>query len=539
MACKTKQYGYDDCRFEKDVDEHFHCSICFNVLKDARMCKNNEHMFCAACIFQHLIENSRTCPECNEYLTVDTLRRPRVLNNYLSKLKINCDYASRGCTEFICVEDLESHVATCGFAPVLCSNQNCGLVIDKQEKVHHETVACEYRKCHDCAKIQEDVTALKGSLLKLHEKLRAVKDEMKNNNDQIKQEQEEIKRDVLEVVEEMKTVKESLCNVNEGMDEMKVTMCCMLEKLNMLDLPSKPPCPTEEVLCAPKEDILIAGGDDSAEIFCWDTNTWYQIESMNEAHYAASSFTNDDKLFVVGGLDTKTIETLDGNALPLKWVKFPVKFPYESVGHKNVVYQHRVLHIGGYNYDERETSNVISVMQLAIPPYTMQQLCQMPKARDCHGVEAFENKILVMGGVDKNGDILDSVLKFDPEKNECTEMPPLPYFLKGMATVRWRDQVVVLGGRNEDKKVVNDVFMYDSNTGKTTTLPSMLKERYNSCAVITGNTVVVMGGENDNFYLCSVEYFTMGDSTWNYLPDLHRNRYRAIAELLSSTKKYI
>ena len=55
--------------------------------------------------------------------------------------------------------------------------------------------------------------------------------------------------------------------------------------------------------------------------------------------------------------------------------------------------------------------------------------------------------------------------------------------------------------------------MYDSNTGKTTTLPSMLEERYNSCAVITGNTVVVMGGENYNFYVCSVEYFTMGDST--------------------------
>ena len=94
-----------------------------------------------------------------------------MLNNYLSKLKINCDYASRGCTAFNCVEDLESHVATCGFAPVLCSNQNCGLVIDKQEKVHHETVACEHRRCHDCAKIQEDVTALKESVIELDRKV--------------------------------------------------------------------------------------------------------------------------------------------------------------------------------------------------------------------------------------------------------------------------------------------------------------------------------------------------------------------------------
>ena len=90
--------------------------------------------------------NSQTCPECNEHLSVKTLRRPRVVNNYLSKLKINCDYASRGCLEYIPVENLESHVARCGFAPVSCSNENCCMVINKQEREHHETVVCEYRK---------------------------------------------------------------------------------------------------------------------------------------------------------------------------------------------------------------------------------------------------------------------------------------------------------------------------------------------------------------------------------------------------------
>ena len=498
------------------------------------MCRNNEHIFCVACITKHLSVNSETCPECKEYLNVNTLRRPRVLNNYLSKLKINCDYASRGCPEFVCVEDLERHVAKCGFAPVLCSNQNCGMVIDKQDKVHHEIVTCKNRKCHDCGKIQKDVTALKGSLIELDKEVNGVKDEMKNIKDEFKREQEEIKKEMVEVVEEVKNVTESLSKVNEDMDEVKVTMSQMLEKLNMLDLLSKPPCRTVEAITdAQKQDILIAGGDDSAEIFSWVTNSWYEIESMNEEHYGASSFTYNDQLFVVGGLDTKTIETLDRNAaLPLKWVKFPAKLPYESVGHKNVVYQQRVIHIGGYNYDKRERSNVISEVQLAAPPYTMKELCQMPESRDCHGAEAFEDKILIMGGVDENDDILDSVLKFDPEKNKCIEMPPLPHFLKEMATVRWRDQVVILGGRSEDKKAVSDVFMYDGNTGKTTALPSLLEERYNCCAIITGNTVVVLGGENHNFYLHSVECFTMGGSTWNYLPALHKNRYRAVAECL-------
>ena len=33
LPLEEKKYGYDDSRFEKDVDEHFHCSICYNVLK--------------------------------------------------------------------------------------------------------------------------------------------------------------------------------------------------------------------------------------------------------------------------------------------------------------------------------------------------------------------------------------------------------------------------------------------------------------------------------------------------------------------------
>ena len=518
--CPTEEkYGYEDCRFQKDVDEHFHCSVCFNVPKDARMCKNNEHIFCVSCISQHLNENSHTCPECNEHLTIDTLRRPRVLNNYLSKLKINCDYASRGCPEFVCVEDLESHVAKCGFAPVLCSNQNCSLVINKQEKAHHETVACKYRKCHDCGKIQEDVKALGGNLIELDKNVQAVKDTIKKNRDEIKK--------------EVDKVKENLSKVKTDVGELKGMMVQMLEKLNGLELVKKWP---------PRQDMLIAGGGyaslSSVEIFSWDRNGWFEISPMNESYSSASSFIYNDQLFVVGGEYAKTIETLDLNSLPLKWMEFCEEIPYEISDSRIVVYEQRVIHIGGYNHDEDRRSNVISELELT-SPYTMKQLCQMPESRDGHSVEAFEGKILIIGGEDDDANILDSVLEFDPEKNECKEMPHLPHPLKEMATVRWRDQVVVFGGRDGDKKVLNDVFMYDYKMGKITSLPSMLEKRYNSCAVVTGDAIVVIGGENNNAYLDSVECLTIGNSTWKYLPKMNEERSCAVAEILPSTKKYV
>ena len=109
-----------------------------------------------------------------------------------------------------------------------------------------------------------------------------------------------------------------------------------------------------------------------------------------------------------------------------------------------------------------------------------------------------------------------------------------------IATVQWRDKVVVLGGKDKNDKVLNDVFMYDCKTGKITVLPSMLKKRYRCCAVITGNTIVVMGGVNEKHKrLKSVECFTMGGSTWEYLPAMNKVRRFAVAEVLPSTRKYV
>ena len=566
MACSSKEekYGYEDCRFEKDIDEHFHCSICYNVLKDARMCRNNEHVFCLACISEHLKVNSQTCPECSEHLSMDTLRRPRVLNNYLSKLKINCDYASRGCSEYSCVEELEAHAANCGYAPVLCSNQNCGMEINKQERQHHETAVCEFRKlkCYDCGEIQEVVGRMEkkveatnkeikdnhADMKKIVRKLEAMKEKveaMTNRQDEIRQEQRQVKTEVGEVKREIKDVKENLFKVNKDVDEVKVMMRQMLEKFNMLELMNSMPSPNEEMLHTPREDILIAGGNaaknkclKSSEIFFWERNGWFEVSPMNGEHSGASSFISNDQIFVVGGEKSTKIDTLDLNELSLKWTKFCGELPFVCDDHQTVVCQQRVFHIGGYNYNQNGRSDLISELQLT-SRCTLKQLCRIPEPRESHGAEVFEDKILILGGQKSHFRHLDSVVEFDPQKNECKEMPPLPHPLTRMVTVRWRDQVVLLGGRDKHNRVLNDVFMYDSKTGKTTALPAMIEKRCYCCAVITGNTIVVMGGINENNKrLNSVECFTMGDSTWKYLPAMNEARWGAVAEVLPSTRKY-
>ena len=560
MACCQKEvkYGYDDSRFEKDVDEEFHCSVCYNVLKEPRMCRNNEHIFCLACISEHLKVNSETCPECNEHLSLDTLRKaPRVLRNYLCKLKINCDHASRGCAQFICLQELETHVSNCGYAPVLCSNVECGMEINKQDKDYHETEVCEYRrvKCQDCGKMQELVGRLEGRMMELErkveenkkevrnaakntgDKVEAMNEEMKTASRHIEKEIEKVKKEVGEVKNKVKDVKENLSNVNKDVDEVKVMMSQVLEKLNILEHLNKLPSPTQGMLNTPRGEILIAGGKDDetgTEIFSWEKNGWLEVSPMNEEHAFASSFIYKDQLFVVGGRSTKTVETLDLSVLSLKWKKFPRELPFPCDDFQTVV------HIGGYNWEKGKESDMISELQLTSPSSCfMKKLCQMPEPRECHSAEVFDDKVLILGGRNTN-DYLDSVLEFDPKRNECKEMPKLPVALMKMTTVRWREEAVVLGGCNKEYNAVNDVFMYNIKTGKITVLPSMLEKRRSCCAIITGNTIVVMGGKNEeDEHLDTVESFKMGGSTWEYVPSMNKARPNAVAEVLPHGRKYV
>ena len=147
-------------------------------------------------------------------------------------------------------------------------------------------------------------------------------------------------------------------------------------------------------------------------------------------------------------------------------MKYDGELPYSCHDNQTVVYQQRVIHIGGYNRDQRRRSKMINELQLT-SPCTMKKLCQMPEPRSCHGAEIFEDKVVILGGEGGKGH-LNTVLEFDVNKNECKKMSPLPHPLSNMATVCWRDQVVVLGGYNEREKASNDVFMYDCHTGKTT-----------------------------------------------------------------------
>ena len=145
---------YDEDRFVTTISRNFLCLICFNVLKGHTpvLCPTNQHCFCRGCTTKHL-ENSQRCPTCADELTEETMTEPpRMVKDYLSESKIRCVYHDRGCQEIVQLQHLDRHEDSCGFTPAVCSNEGCGVSLNKRDLIHHESELCEYRKlkCHSC-----------------------------------------------------------------------------------------------------------------------------------------------------------------------------------------------------------------------------------------------------------------------------------------------------------------------------------------------------------------------------------------------------
>ena len=188
MARRPSYRGYEEERFEHEVDSRLLCPICSNVLKDPVQCQN-EHYSCRSCIKKHLHENSETCPVCQNYLTEETLTKPpRLLTNMLECLKIFCDHANRGCRGLIKLEFLHQHVKSCGYSPTRSTNSGCSQVFNQHEKERHESELSPFGMivCDDCEEevLRKSKRTYPCIIMKEVDQL--VKD-MKEVNDDVKQ----------------------------------------------------------------------------------------------------------------------------------------------------------------------------------------------------------------------------------------------------------------------------------------------------------------------------------------------------------------
>ena len=509
--------GYEDSRFEKKVDENLHCVICTEVLKDPVQCRRNEHHFCRKCIVEHL-KHSPKCPTCQDPLTVKTLAKPqRFLANTLACLKISCDNSSRGCRKVVELGSLATHVASCEFGPMPCSNDQCEEIISQRDKEIHENKVCDFRqvKCDYCSQ-----TMLYKNFMQ--------------HTCPPRQEIREMNAELREARKQKSEIKAELREVRSRQEEMFKIMQNMMLSLTRLE---RNMVQRSEVSHAGsgqevQAEIVVTGGFKckSVEVFNMATKTWRQQSQTNECRHKASSVLYQGRMIVAGGMSVAfqyldSVEEVNLTQQDGRWVESQFKLPVPSRGHTCVVYQSRLLLIGGLK-DFNTVNNTIYETQLT-PPYTSRLLTKMPQPICYHGAEIVNGKIYIIGGSTTGGSdsALNTVLMFDPASNTCTELKPLPYAVARMATTTWKDNLVIVGGVNKERNTRNTVILYNVTTGSHCMLPEMTRNRHSCTAVTIGDNVVAIGGFDEiNNELDSVECYNFHTNTWTEFPAMTEAR---------------
>ena len=563
MASSVYDTGYEDELFQYPVGPSFHCCICTNVIKDPVMC-HNEHIFCRVCITRHLMY-SHTCPTCMQPLTVETLRQvPRGIRNLLSELQIRCKFFDRGCGKFVQLGDLERHVADCGFAPAVCSNEGCQLEVNKQDLLHHETAVCELRrvKCHSCNDIRREMDTMKVDLAAMNVRFDRNEKKLDRNNESLRSNGENVEAVAAKIAliqEQFSKQEEVNRRLEADNAEVKKSLNEIMKQLETITLQTSHEVQTEQIKkgiaeaaggIEKEQKVIVIGGNDgrhdlnSVEMFSLTKGTWTPLKEIKERRREASSVVHNGHVFVSGGNNgmswLKSVEKLSWNAVQVDQSMLLenvfVELPGRLVGHCCVVYNERLMVIGGYDVDENEyySDGIIEIS--LVPPHTSKLLATMPGRRIYHGVAIFGDKILIVGGAGGNPDelfnlALRNVVMYDITKNEFQELAPLPYPIDQMATVKWDDEnVMIIGGADDSYQSLNKVLMYNIKTQKSHQLPNMKYKRYGCVAAVVRDTVIAMGGKDERGHsLKSVEGFRFDRNSWEELPPMHEARWLATA----------
>jgi hypothetical protein len=256
---------------------------------------------------------------------------------------------------------------------------------------------------------------------------------------------------------------------------------------------------------------------------------------------APSSFVYNNHVTVAGGVclgrGVDNMIRMNIHPVPdlsINWSDFAAKLPAKMHAHSSVVYKDSLLVTGGINAVIGDYSDCIHEVQLK-PPYTVKLISKMPEPRIRHSTVLCDDSILIVGGKKSKDckDNLSSVLSYDIKKNECQQLPALPYPVSEMATVKWAENVVIIGGADKDDKALNNVIIYNIKTGNSHMLPPMLHKRTGCTAVVIENTIVVLGGMDEKRrILKSVEGFNFERFSWQELPEMKEARYQATAVVI-------
>lgn len=489
--------GCEGRRFEGPVDDQLHCLICLCILRDPVQCRTNDHNFCRHCITTYL-RNSQKCPRCEDPLTVETLSNvPPSLLNTLSELDTSCEHKQRVFSKVVKLGCLAADEERSEFSPMSYSNDECAKEIsqcDECQVCDFQNINCDYcSKSMPCMSSSEhscprtEISELKSELAKFRSYVQG------------------------EVVTEIQQLTSIVTRIEET----------LIQSSGKSSL-------------EPRAEIVVAGGEGvkSTIVLNVASGKWRCLAATYECE-GASSVLNENHMHIAGGSVghlTDIVKQLDLSQHNAQWTESQVRLPFLCRGHTTVLCQNDLCVIGGLTDSQDSALSTIHVIPLT-PAYKPELVCKLPEPKCYHGATVVNDKVYIVGGCKQYANTAtDSAIEYDPAKKECKQLKRLPYAVSGMATASWQNKVLVIGGLNRKGNYLDSVIMYDIVTQRYHILPTMQKKRAYCTAVVVGNKLIVMGGADErSSRISSVECYDFQTYTWSDMAPMDEPRAYATA----------
>ena len=549
--------GYDDERFESIVDQNFRCLICYNVLKDPVMCRRNQHYFCHGCITEHLRRNSHTCPTCADELTVETLAEvPRIVKTYLNERKIRCDYEERGCRELVQLQNLNRHVAECGFSPVVCGNQGCNQTISKRDRTYHESELCQFRKlkCHNCEEISTTMTGMETKVADLDTKMAHTSTEMKKINTEMKKINTELNKTNTELNKtntELNRIDTRLTNNNTEIKNINTNMANMDTKIAQTDtkmeninanLEARFEAVNNEVRGMRMSLNEMKDGFDhlkEAVLEKIESKERKQEEITRDVSGTASGGRENKHIFVAGGWMKNSVEIFN---YPQRLWSLSKPMPENRQNASSFVYNNHVTLAGGLCsggfVDNMIQMNIQQVPDLATNWTDF--AAELPAIMDKHSSVVYKDNLFVTGGFNTAQCVVSDCIHEVKLKPPYTVklLSKLPEPRASHSTVLCDDSILIVGGRKtgvyEDN--LSSVLSYDIKNNECQQLPELPYPVSDMATVKWGENVVIIGGaDKDGKALNNVIIYNVKTGNSHMLPPMLHKRGGCMAVVIENT----
>jgi serine/threonine-protein kinase PknK len=251
------------------------------------------------------------------------------------------------------------------------------------------------------------------------------------------------------------------------------------------------------------------------------TVQWTPISDARVARYAVAATQVDGTVWVFGGIrsDGTVTGRLEGYDPAIDEWKRGDDLPVAVSHAMAVTWQGNPVVLGGWT--TADGKNVAADQVWRIVNGHWLELPHLLQPRAAAAAAVVGDRIVVTGGVDANGALLNTTEVFDG--SAWTLGAPLPTPRQLLTAASDGKLMYALGGTNGADLAT--VEAYDPAAKAWTTLPALPKPRSDLGATVADGRLVALGGVSAGQVLKSVSIFDPMTRTWSGLPDMATARH--------------